>query len=256
MNLNPLISQYNDIVNKPEKNNFNHLQNIDELTVCICNPSPIITSWDINGGKVITVDNLINSKSINDLLSLYNKLEFKPVGEDGYAKNWLDKEKKEPTSLRASIYSTKFVKTLSDCLSSILPVDILVRKFDSNLSTDCRLDKDYYFLGINPYLRLVKYNHNSKLVPHYDGHYVFSNKNIQTIMTCLIYLNDCSTGATTFLSDKQKFPNQKDGELLHIKPKAGKILLFDQNILHTTQLTKEPKKLILTDYIMGYLTSN
>ena len=240
---------WHDVKNTARLENFNHYKPIDL-------PAPMfgdshISSHQIRDGHVVCIDGLIQNHV--EILAHVNTLDYKPVGADGYAQNW--KHGLEKVSGRSSTYDRAFSESLSHALEGILPRNILER----NLKTSCvdGIDIMYRYSGINPYLRFVKYDNQKRLVPHYDGHYYFTN-HIQTAMTCLIYLTTSQTGQTTFLDDnssliekKNKTPTQGH-EILSIQPIAGRILLFDQYLLHSTQnLVDEEKSLILTDVVMS-----
>ncbi len=78
-------------------------------------------------------------------------------------------------------------------------------------------DQYWNFSEINPNWRLVKCNLGSKLTKHFDGVYVKS-VDYKSIYTVMVYLND------------------SDGDLkfddLQVQPKLGRVVIFDQKLLH------------------------
>ena len=245
------MKNWNDIINSPDRSNFNHCREValPEIEFGKC---PVVSRYNLNGGEVICIDNLIlNPQAI---LHALESLIYKPVASDGYAAKWTDDQEK--VSGRVSSYDIAFAEKLSQEIKKVLPTDILTRNCN-NLSVSAQ-KKNYEYAGINPYIRFIKYENNRKLNHHYDKHAHF-NENVQTMMTCLIYLTLSKTGQTVFLKDDKKSIEEKNkgasqGEkesILVINPKPGRILFFDQYLLHTTSnLVDEEKSLILTDMIM------
>lgn len=248
------MTMWNEYKYFVKKQNFNHQQN-KCLSLPQLSTNPIITINWLNNGLILYIDNWIkNIAQINESLTHF---QYQPVASDGIASAW--HEGREKVSGRASTYDIAFSNIIAQGLRQILPKNVLQR-FVSPPNVNA--NGLYHFLDINPYLRLVRYELNGKLNPHYDGHYYF-DKNIQTMMTCLIYLNDCLSGEITFLEDKSllnvridKFNSipVSNKKLLSISAQAGRVLLFDQYLLHQTEILKEAKNLILSDFIMEKIT--
>lgn len=244
--------QWSEIEKNPDIACFNHYHGLKI-------PSPIlgknieISSFNIGQGQIICIDGLIENS--NDIFNYFLTHDLKPVAQDGYARNW--SEEKMKVSGRISTYDIDFAQLITKELKKYLYKHHTSR----NLKTNCvdGQDKNYNFIAINPYIRFVHYENHQKLIPHYDGHHYFAD-NIQTVMTALIYLNDCKTGHTVFLKDDLQTIEEKKlnmekpintKAIFSITPKKGRILLFDQFLLHSTSLLKdETKSLLLTDFIM------
>ena len=240
---------WDEIKDNAKLENFNHYE--ASVLPRIVWGTPEIKSFEIKDGHVLCIDGLIANAA--HILECINNLEYQPVAADGDAKAW--KEGREKVSGRSSTYDRNFSEELSFALQKILPSKIIKR----NLHTSCvdGLDNTYSYCGINPYLRFVKYDNQKRLASHYDGHYKFS-PTIQTAMTCLIYLTTSQTGHTVFLKDELTLEDKKKTipgesiEVLSIQPIAGRILFFDQYLLHATKnLVNEEKSLILTDMVMS-----
>ncbi len=94
-----------------------------------------------------------------------------------------------------------------------------IYKYCYLLDTNNHNNNQMYWVNpnINPSWRLVKCNPNSYLTKHYDGVYVKS-VDLKSIYSVLIYLND-TDGDTTF-------------ENINITPKKGRLVIFDQELLH------------------------
>lgn len=247
------MKTWKEIINSPDKSKFNHCSEI-VLPPLKFGVFPEVKRYDIEGGLVVCVDNLI--LNAQEFLEAIDTLNYKPVASDGYAGKW--NENQEKVSGRISTYDTIFAEKLSQEIKKVLPSDILSRSFSSS-SVNVK-KQSYEFAGINPYIRFIKYENQKKLNNHYDKHAYF-NESIQTVMTCLIYLTASQTGQTVFLEDDKKTIKEKNlganqdekQTILAINPKPGRILFFDQYLLHnTSNLINEKKSLILTDMVMQY----
>lgn len=94
------------------------------------------------------------------------------------------------------------------------------------------MDETYAPLTCNGNLRLYRYNKNMSFGRHFDGSQLISRfKGAYTEITVLIYLSDCSGGATRFhlptSSKKKKSTRSKveESEGIAFVPEAGAILL-------------------------------
>jgi prolyl 4-hydroxylase len=103
--------------------------------------------------------------------------------------------------------------------------------------------KEYIPSGtINPYFRFLKYTKGDEFKPHTDGQYYDKQSNTISKLTLLIYLNEDYKGGYTTLN--------KDNNWCSITPKAGKILLQDQRILHAVFPLEEGVKYVIRTDIM------
>ena len=248
------MKNWEDIIRSPDESNFNHCSEI-ALPELKFGKNPEISRYNLNGGLVLCIDRLI--LNADEILEEIANLNYKPVASDGYAGKWT--ENQEKVSGRLSSYDVNFAEKLSQEIKKILPSDILSRSF--NIPNICSVQakkQNYKYAGINPYIRFIKYENQKKLNNHYDKHAYF-NENVQTMMTCLIYLTGSLTGQTVFLKDDKKTIEEKNAgdnqelkeSMLAINPKPGRVLFFDQYLLHnTSNLVNEKKSLILTDMVM------
>jgi hypothetical protein len=113
--------------------------------------------------------------------------------------------------------------TLSDIVSSrctdYLPKSVYTKL--PEIKNGHNTDHNYWnYDEINPNWRLVKCIQNSAMSPHYDAVYVKS-VDYKSLYTVMLYLSNNDDGATHF--SKQN---------LSVLPKAGRLLIFNQNLLH------------------------
>lgn len=114
----------------------------------------------------------------------------------------------------------------------------------------------YQLIGLNPLIRFIFYNKNNhKLIPHYDIPVTINKeKNITTLKTLVLYLNDANSGYTRFLKDTRKesltdsfqsFPIIKEQ-----KPQKGLGIIFNHGIFHeSAEIKNNDNKLIITTEI-------
>lgn len=96
-------------------------------------------------------------------------------------------------------------------------------------------------VGINPRLRILRYDPGDEFKPHSDGSYTDQQGNTSKI-TILIYLNEgYENGYTAFLSNDSS-------TWISILPKPGRIAMQDQTLLHCVPpLTRGRKYAIRTE---------
>lgn len=203
-----------------------------------------------------TINNFLNENELTFFDEVIKNKQFIPVGIDGYKENYV--ENNTIGSYRLSFYSEQLAQDIfhriKSCLNSIY-------KFD-NKSTDSGNSFFWRPIGINPLFRMIKYEKNGYLIPHYDFPYSF-DKNKRTLLTLVIYLNDSNDGGETrFLTDKNSNIDLKErclddqlnwsGDIIGtVKPKKGKILVFPHRMLHDSNIYigNENKTIIRTDIV-------
>lgn len=174
-----------------------------------------------------------------------------PVGIDGYLNNY--KQGDIVGSIRRSFYSPDSSKILFERIKSALP---FIREQDNNPSVDAIESPYWEPVGINPLFRSILYPKNGFLIPHYDAPVVFS-KNTTTLMSFVLYLDDCvDNGRTRFIKgetdpefkDHSQIPKEED-VLESINAESGDVLIFDHRVLHDGEKTSKEKHIIRTDII-------
>ena len=78
---------------------------------------------------------------------------------------------------------------------------------------------------------------SSYISPHADGH-ITDSKGNPSVRTVLIYLNDCSGGDTCIQMYEEK---------VKVSPRAGRVLLLDQEVIHSGEQPLTDKYILRTD---------
>jgi hypothetical protein len=106
-----------------------------------------------------------------------------------------------------------------------------VLKKDLDFKTFDHRDDHHYWNSpcLNPCWRIVKCLPGSSLSSHFDGRYII-NCDEASIYTIMIYLSDNDDGALLF-------PDVSD----FILPKSGRVVIFDQNLLHSGDINNKVK---------------
>ena len=84
-----------------------------------------------------------------------------------------------------------------------------------------RLEEDWVLCGANERLRCYRYAAGQYFAPHFDGAFT-RNTNERSLLTFMVYLNECEAGGHTGLIDLE----------LEISPRAGRALVFNHFLLH------------------------
>ena len=182
--------------------------------------NPIVSYIDKN---MVVIDNVISEKEAN------------------YIIKYIDNNNGNHNNNRVKMNINCF--ELSDAIfnrcESMIPNNVY--KYCSLLDNDHYNSQMYW---TNPYInnswRLVKCNPESFLSKHYDGVYVKSvdHKSIYTVM---LYLNDT------------------DGDIkfgdISISPKMGRLVIFDQQLLHEGLINKQLKYFIRSEIMYTRMKS-
>lgn len=100
--------------------------------------------------------------------------------------------------------------------------------------------------GLNERFRFYRYKDGQQFKPHVDGAYKKSDTE-QSRVTLLIYLNeDFTGGATTLISTSPE--GEYEGE--EIKPKTGKLFLFEHKYMHSGSPVLTGTKYVLRTDVM------
>lgn len=84
-----------------------------------------------------------------------------------------------------------------------------------------RLETDWVSCGANERLRCYRYEPGQYFAPHFDGCFRRSPTE-ESLLTLMVYLNDCPGGGATNFIDLER----------SVKPKPGRALLFNHHVLH------------------------
>lgn len=218
------------------------------------NPAKIKKIENSFDNNLYYIENLLTTDEIEFLIE--NSKINKPVGVDGILSHY--KESDVIGSYRGSLYSDFIANIVFNRLKFLYPK----RNSFINSNTDHDNYNNWFFCGINPLLRFIRYKKSGFLIPHYDAPFV-KNSYEKSLSTLVIYLTDNDDGETRFLfddqinlkindrdfSDKNYTPKEKD-VLLKIKPKAGDAIIFDHRLLHDSDKVGENEKIIIRTDLM------
>lgn len=93
-------------------------------------------------------------------------------------------------------------------------------------------------------LRFYKYTPGQYFKPHKDGH--FKDKENESLITVLVYLNDTMGGETILMPDGFS----KKESWITIIPKKGSVLMFDHDFWHEGRPVVSGEKLVLRTDLM------
>lgn len=93
-------------------------------------------------------------------------------------------------------------------------------------------------------LRFYKYTPGQYFKPHKDGH--FRNKEEESLITVLVYLNDTEGGETILMPDGFS----KKESWITIYPKKGSVLMFDHDFWHEGRPVHSGEKIVFRTDLM------
>lgn len=117
-------------------------------------------------------------------------------------------------------------------------------------------------MGLNPRLRVLRYEPGEYFKPHYDANFTWIKGRISQ-WTLQVYLNDGFEGGETifYKSDgaaSSSYSDPEDPEMAlmlkrHLVPKQGTALIFDQALYHEgAAVTKGVKYVVRTDILFPF----
>ena len=109
---------------------------------------------------------------------------------------------------------------------------------------------NWRLVGLNPYLRVLRYWRGDFFYRHPDGEYRCPHTNQRSFLTCLVYLNEGYRGGFTTVYTSA-------GRALPVTPHAGMALLHDHNLYHEVpELLEGVKYVIRTDVMYERVVSD
>lgn len=134
-----------------------------------------------------------------------------------------------------------------------------IKEFIAPIHYDCRCEDyystcnlqprtgDYKAIGVNPFMRVSKYNTGQCFRWHSDTMYGTGQDNLG-FQTLLMYLNDnFDGGETSFRSYKS---GEEDPIIQSVVPKTGSVLLFDHAQEHQGNIVRNGRKIVLRTEVM------
>jgi hypothetical protein len=218
--------------------------------------SPGVATTSLEGSVLIT--NLLSDSETSELNIIINTHAWIFTDKHGKTHSQSDNLalKSEPGSYRLSWYNTEFAESLYNRLKPYLDI-LLISQEEVNQNADYENCQVWRPVGINPYMRFIKYNNNDTLVPHYDSPYAY-NSSTKTLKSVVIYLTTTSSGSTCFIKEKpdaqgyQDWVNNTSPEdiITQIACTSGAALVFNHRMLHSAApVVNEEKIIIRTDVI-------
>lgn len=216
----------------------------------------------VSAGTLLRFSGLLAEDERQFLLDSAMRHGYKPVGIDGFVKNY--KEGDKIGSYRASVFSPELARTL---WSRLAPHIENPRVWTDEPSTDIDGSLVWRPIGISPLFRYIRYTSGGLLVPHYDAPFAYDAAQ-RTLMSLVLYLDDRGIvgGDTRFIKDSQmqkpfaerdfsdwkRFAND-DEILFTVAPLAGDAICFDHRILHdSSEIFGNGEKVILrTDIVFA-----
>lgn len=215
------------------------------------------------GGEVFTIDNLLSTGECDDLLHEVARHRRVPVGTNGYVRDFTPGVSKVG-SWRSTVYSPELAERM---WARVRPFLAPSREFDQFAMTDWGGHPVWRPIGVNPAFRFIWYDRGGELVAHYDAGFDPGDGVTHTLMSLVLYLNDCDSthgGRTRFIRDSQahleyaarNFSDwtreaRPDEVLSAVNPVKGRALIFDHRVLHDSEpwIGATPKVIIRTDIL-------
>ena len=234
------------------------------LTFLSRSPAPLANEQvgDL-GGEVQIIDNLLSAPECDALMDEVARQRRVPVGPNGYLKDFKPGVTKVG-SWRSTVYSPELAERVWERVSASLTSP---KVFDRYAMTDWGGWPTWRPVGVNPAFRFIWYDHGGELVVHYDGGFDPGDGETHTLMSVVLYLNDCDArfgGRTRFIRDSQRdvpyadrnFSDwtreaRSDEVIAAVTPRRGRALLFDHRLLHDSEPWSgtTPKVIIRTDIL-------
>ena len=215
------------------------------------------------GDSIFCIDNFFDLSS--EIIERAEKKGWNKSSPSGGGHGRTGKEDPR-TNKFCIIYDKNIANSIWNKIKNVLPEDLsFIKKniyFNSN-----SLGSEWKPVSIYDKFRIYKYDVGDSFPEHLDykvrRRIVFDGKEYiqQSFFTLLIYLNDNFTGGETgywpnhqgihcrFLRNIEKQSSVKDHQVV-VKPKTGKCVVQDQNILHEgLPTTKGIKYILRTDII-------
>lgn len=95
------------------------------------------------------------------------------------------------------------------------------------------------FASAASHLRMYRYVPGQYFKPHRDGHFI--DKEFETLVTVLFYLNDTDGGETILMPTSYRYTDN----WITIKPRAGDVLMFQHDIMHEGRPVASGEKYVL-----------
>jgi hypothetical protein len=209
----------------------------------------------IEGGKYAQVfDDLIPSSLTEDIREQASRVGYEAAllntGSDKQEQGELNELVRK--GKRAIIHSQELAGLLWERLESHIPPQETV--------PGPRYNNQWRAVGVNPTLRVLRYDQGDHFEVHQDGSYSYEcttpssggQDSLRSFLTLQVYLSqgggrDFLGGATRMF---KRIPCSTQEDVEDIVASDGRVLLFAHNIWHTGERVAEGQKLVLRSEIM------
>lgn len=198
------------------------------------------------------VNNFLSEKNILNIKKYINLNSSSFVKTDIYGQN----KNVDGGSKRISFYDKIFADNLLFKIKQCGLADIIKTKDIKHCFTNYGEGSVFKLKEVNPMFRVLKYEENSELVPHYDDSF---NKNEQerSLVTLLIGVSCAENGGITeFILNAQDFDSYENRNFndldslvkdvdLSYQIKSGDLVLFDHRIQHQSNKIISGEKVVI-----------
>lgn len=148
---------------------------------------------------------------------------------------------------RILLQSTSIVPEMERRVKLFMEQELEVTKESTTIHRHKLVDGKWEWYGLNPRLRICKYDPTNKFNKHLDTGYHVDPSTIRTIKTCMVYLNEeYDQGRTRFYVGHMVKTKKKGKKMFYqLKAKPGDCLIFNQNILHDGEIVRGGKKYMM-----------
>ncbi|KAH3678975.1 hypothetical protein WICMUC_001343 [Wickerhamomyces mucosus] len=192
-------------------------------------PKYMVSSIELISPQIITIENFFNDDFLKTLINSFSKLNLETtplIKSKDYALRYND---------RISLNDSKSSSNLWNYLYPLLinsDIEFIIKEFENSK-------------GLNPNLRVYRYEKGHHFNKHYDESVTVSTSNLKGITkwTLLIYL----TGDEQLVGGDTVFYESKNN-VINIHPKSGMALLHkhgDDCLLHEAELVQRGIKWVL-----------
>lgn len=198
---------------------------------------------DSKRGKYIC--NLINGVYIFDPYDNYDALAIKTSFDEAFE---FYSEKLYPVDVTGFKNVDGRIGSERFCTMSSSLANFFTKVIKSSNMLDI-YNEDNKFIQVSKYFRAMKYKNGGEHYPHYDSDFKLNDQFI-TKMSLVCYGDNCDTGEIAFIKTNpdeettQDWTCQADDSeiFLKVKPKIGRIVVFDHKVCHTVLPYTENKQ--------------
>lgn len=212
--------------------------------------------------EVTIVSNIFSLKERNNVVDWIKDNSEKLVKTNQYGYTY---GQEKTGSSRLSFYDENWAQIIFERIMLSGSLNPIFN--EKNANTNSKNDEQWRAIGLNPLFRVMKYNEEDVLYPHYDDSFYQSDirRSLKTVI--LVVKSADIGGATRFIKDEQlvlpfekrDFSDKKqiaqNEQVLISFNKEGSALIFNHRLLHDGQTIEKGEKIIIRTEIMYERTS-